>query len=352
MMKKLQYLILFLVVLQSASAQDTHFSQSYSAPLTLNPAMTGLFEGGYRISAIYRDQWRNVLADPLSSFAGMGEVRFGKKAKRRTKTDFYGIGLQFGGDKVDQFDMNTTQLGLSAAMHKALDKNNRQYLSAGFRMGVVQRNLNYENLTFQDQFNGVNGFDLATQERLPANNFGYFDLGIGLHYSFSINEFVRIFAGGAYDHVTAPNISFFSANDSPITPYDDNPIDRKITGHFSIESAISEQLSFSPRVIYVNQGPHTLVQLGTNFSIHYGTQEDKSVNLGIWARGVQDDGQSPTLESIIAMVGLEVKGMQFGFSYENNINDITNEFVGQGAFEFSISYIGNYENVVNYCPDF
>src|SRR5678815_3386413 len=40
-----------------ASAQDPNFSQFFASPLTLNPAMTGKFDGVYRIAGNYRDQW-------------------------------------------------------------------------------------------------------------------------------------------------------------------------------------------------------------------------------------------------------------------------------------------------------
>ena len=54
---------LFLFVLASCLfsfktllAQDIHYSQYYASPLTLNPALTGKFNGYYRATAIYRDQ--------------------------------------------------------------------------------------------------------------------------------------------------------------------------------------------------------------------------------------------------------------------------------------------------------
>ncbi|MCB9047123.1 MAG: type IX secretion system membrane protein PorP/SprF [Chitinophagales bacterium] len=45
---------------QHVQAQDVHFTQFNAAPLILNPAFTGNFDGKMRASAIYRDQWRSV----------------------------------------------------------------------------------------------------------------------------------------------------------------------------------------------------------------------------------------------------------------------------------------------------
>ena len=37
--------------------QDPNFSQFFASPLTLNPALTGKFDGLYRIAGNYRNQW-------------------------------------------------------------------------------------------------------------------------------------------------------------------------------------------------------------------------------------------------------------------------------------------------------
>jgi len=58
------------------SSQDAHFSQFYASPLTLNPAIAGTYTGTFRISAIYRDQWRSAVDDPLKTFAVSGDVKF------------------------------------------------------------------------------------------------------------------------------------------------------------------------------------------------------------------------------------------------------------------------------------
>ena len=60
MKKVLQLFVLTLVVLR-ASAQDPHFSQFYMAPMYLNPAMVGAFDGNYRLSGLFRGQWGSVL---------------------------------------------------------------------------------------------------------------------------------------------------------------------------------------------------------------------------------------------------------------------------------------------------
>src|SRR5215217_3866892 len=48
------------IIHQSAAQTDPHFTQNYTYPMYINPAMTGGSDGEYRVSAIYRSQWGSV----------------------------------------------------------------------------------------------------------------------------------------------------------------------------------------------------------------------------------------------------------------------------------------------------
>jgi len=54
-------LLLFITI--GLKAQDPRFSQFYLAPQVLNPAMTGIFDGEYRVTINYRNQWNSILAN-------------------------------------------------------------------------------------------------------------------------------------------------------------------------------------------------------------------------------------------------------------------------------------------------
>ncbi len=60
-MKKLLLTVTICGALVSeASAQDPNFSQFFASPLTLNPALTGKFDGVYRVAGNYRNQWPTI----------------------------------------------------------------------------------------------------------------------------------------------------------------------------------------------------------------------------------------------------------------------------------------------------
>jgi len=60
-MKKNLLTLLVCVAMASASrAQDPNFSQFFASPLTLNPALTGKFDGSFRVAGNYRNQWPTI----------------------------------------------------------------------------------------------------------------------------------------------------------------------------------------------------------------------------------------------------------------------------------------------------
>ena len=97
-----KFYILGCVILfaNEAKAQDPHFSQFYGSPLTLNPAIAGTYTGTFRISTIYRDQWRSAIDNPLRTFAASGDVKFNLNygaAKGNPGNGGYGVVMEWVG---------------------------------------------------------------------------------------------------------------------------------------------------------------------------------------------------------------------------------------------------------------
>ena len=251
-------------------AQDNHFSQFFAVPTLTNPALAGAFQGRYRMSIIRRDQWRRSLETPYVTFAGGVDVRFDANYKEKV-SDAVGVGLTFFNDKVDDSGFRTTQMALSGAYHKHLGETGAHFLSLGTTIAVNQRSVNYENLTFEDQFDGTNGFTLPTGELLPENNFAFADISIGLNYTFSPSHRTTFYVGGAIHHLLEPNVSFLAANpDINISiPPEDN-LHRRYTGIFAARFPAGDQLFIIPRALIQVQGPHIEINAGSNVRIALG----------------------------------------------------------------------------------
>ncbi len=355
MKKFLLVLFMLFTAITFHFAQDQHFTQFYAAPLTLNPALSGAFDGKYRLAALYRDQWRNVLDDPYVTMGAAIDMRFARTSRRKKLYDAFGAGVQFFSDRVPSVDFATNQIMLSGAYHKSLNSRRRdQFLSLGFQVGVAQRNINYERITFGDQFNGTTGFTDPTREALPENNFSYSDLAIGLNYTYAPAKSVGVFLGGAIHHITEPQVSFFidrNPNDA-VTFSGDNKLLRKYTAHFALQIPFGERVQLLPRALFYAQGPHAAANVGSNIRFLMSDYGNSALHVGGWARPVRNQDRTFGMDAAVVMLGLEFNNFLIGFSYDANLNYLNTGNRRQGAFEISIALLGQYENETVLCPNF
>ena len=352
MTNRLHLLVLILMIsFTSLQAQDKHFTQFYAAPLTINPALTGAFDGRFRVATIYRDQWRSVLDNPYTTYAAALDLRFPVAKYRSNMKDAAGIGILFYTDKVPGIDFITNQISISGAFHKALNNKNTQFLSLGFQGGIAQRNLTYEDVSFSDQFNGVNNYSDLTGEVLPENNFAYADFAWGLNYTLSSSQRTALFIGLGMYHFHRPNMSFYDTESDDVS-IEANPLFIRYSGQVGFQFPIAEKIYMHPRAVFALQGPHLEVNAGTNFRFVVGSYGNVAIHVGSWIRPVQDETENIFLDAVVGMVGLEYNNVLFGFSYDANLGDLTDNRQGQGAFEFSIAFLGNYDNETVLCPKF
>ena len=350
-MRNLILLFSFLFLTQITNAQDRLFSQFYAAPLTLNPALTGAFDGKFRVGANYRDQWRGALENPYKTFAGALDLKWGMGGRTKKYKDAVAVGIVFYNDQVDEVDFGTTQISVSGAFHKSLSPRKNQYLSLGFQTGIVQKAINYEKLTFEDQFNGTTGYTDPTGEDLPENSFAYADFSVGLNYAWVIKSRTSVFAGFALHHFLTPSVSFFqNVEDNELLP--DNELFAKYTAILGFSLPVADGVDLLPRAVFSSQGSHTKADIGSNLRFSLSSYQSLALHLGGYARlaGCYDDSFGAS--EIVALLGFEYNRVLFGISYDFNLDDISNTNLGQRTLEFSVSYLGEYQEDLILCPKF
>lgn len=344
------FLTLFLYcAFGTLNAQDEHFSQFFAIPIHLNPALSGAYEGTYRMTAIYRDQWNNALESPYKTFAAGGDTKFFLGNKKQV-TDHFGLGLFFVSDRVVKFQMNTNKISGYFSYHKKLGDRKPSYLGVGTKFGIIQRNVNYDNVFFQDQFNQIDAFNNATQESLPPNNIGVFDLSVGLNYFVTLEK-SKYYLGAAIHHVSTPNISFFSKLANPNPSIDlDQKLNRKLTVHLSLDRSISYRVSLQPRLVYQKQGEDNQIDLG--FNVEYTLESQKTgLIAGLWFTGLDDlDGYH--MENVTPLVGIRQGQFILGLSYDIHLRDTLDSVFGFNTFELSIRFSGEHSNENSFCPTF
>src|SRR6056297_875691 len=334
-------------------AQDPRFSQYYAAPSYFNPALTGAYDGSFRLTGVYRDQWRGAADNTFVSYTTAGDVRFKIGPKASRNRDAAAGGLVFVRDQVDVVDFTTTFAAFTGAYHKNLNEKKKTFLSFGFRFGMAQKNVNYEQINFQDEFNGIDEFILTTNETLPRNNFTYPDLALGLDFSTRPNSRSHLNAGFSVDHVIPVDLSFYQEGNSnnPTVEFPSNAIFQRYAmdiayGFFA--SNFSDHF-ISLRGAFMNQGPFQEALFGGHWKNRLSRVAGNNFMLGGYLRlNNYIDGFKPN--AAVIMVGVELQDVKLGISYD--INVIGGKLANRNALELSVIYIGNYVNESYMCPTF
>ncbi len=146
-MKNLLTLILaFLATLihLNLSAQDPGFSQFYSNPMYLSPVFAGT-------AAPYR-----VVVNRLRQYVGdVGRNTSAISVDGQLKGDQSGWGSQVVNDAQYGGIFKSTSVNGSLAHRIALNK--KSQLGMGLQLGVYEKRLNWDQLTFEDQYDPRNG---------------------------------------------------------------------------------------------------------------------------------------------------------------------------------------------------
>ncbi len=342
-------LVAFLFATTNGQGQDKLFTQAFAHPLDINPAFAGAIDGRYRVTIAYRDQWKQFIESPYTTFGAYGDVKI---VPNEQNGDFFGGGFSLIADRTAIYNVNQNILSLFGAYHKALNEHKRKYLSAGFSLGVAQRNMNYENIYFNDQFDGLDQYSLSTSEILPANNFAVMDIGVGVTYRTSLNKYSNLAFGVAVDHLTGPSISFYAHTIEPDPLIPDINMYQKYTTFFSMELASDQYVSFLPRFLWQKEGPYQMFAAAAVVKFDITNYDTKALHLGAGIRLNQSHDSAIKPTALYGMVAYEMEGLLIGLSHDVTLSNLSNLASGRGAFELSISYTGFYDNIDAMCPTF
>jgi type IX secretion system PorP/SprF family membrane protein len=333
---KNRILLLFAILMlvgMKLEAQDIHFSQYYASPLTLNPALTGKFNGLYRVTGIYRDQFRNsVSQNPMAYMTPSLSVDF-SLLKNKLKTDALGIGAVVLFDQIG--GLQTTKAALSLAYHKGLDKNNKYHLALGLQGIYGNRNINSEytfeeeliaNPTFQDdQFiASMNG---------PVNSV---DMNVGLLFDGQFTDWMTFYGGYSFMNILRHEDDFLAnpAGDPSFeTPF-------RHVAHAGFEFEVKKFLII-PGVLYQTTAKTREINFGSTFGYKLENKKEKTTTLflGAWYRWDV---------ALIAKAGIDFENFRVSGAYDLGIvglgSDLRNDVGARmpNAFELAISYFGPY----------
>ena len=333
-MRKLVVIISTLLVSVMAHAQDPHFSQFFSSPLTLNPAFTGKFNGLWRLAANHRDQWPSI---PKAYVTSSASLDFPILQKRIPENDVFGAGISGLSDASANNILKLNYGSLSMSYHKSLDENGYSTIGAGFQGTYSSLSLDVSKLYFEDQLT-QNGFTGTTSDILTnGTNQSYFDMNAGVLYSGSSNGINNYYAGVSMYHINRPKVSFKDKNWY---------LSGRVTIHAGGSFPVSDVLTLHTSIIHQIQNKASETTLGAAIAANLNQDEEKptSVYLGSWIR---------FNDAVVPYVGLEFGSLRIGASYDLNISGLKAATNTRGGSEISLIYIKQpAENKGIPCPKF
>ena len=220
------------------SAQNARFSQISSAPITLNPSLTGRGSGVADVSALsswqnsksstvthqyFQLQWKNGLSDVINNKTTPVDTA-GSNGKKVKKVQGYWAGglyyYQYGKDMTG-IAFNTTPVKAkfisgSLARHMYIPGNEKHYFGVGGSVAFASGEVNEApGLVYDKEISG-GGFTYRTRPGvLRSGTKQYFDFNLGMYYGYRLaNTFYE--AGFAISHWHYPRNSFFNDNESKL----------------------------------------------------------------------------------------------------------------------------------------
>ncbi len=321
-MKKILITLVTCVALVSVtSAQDPNFSQFFASPLTLNPALTGKFDGTFRIAGNYRNQWPTINNAFVTKTVS---IDFGVMKNRLAEIDQMGIGILGVSDNAGDGVLVTNYGGLSVAYHKGLDENGYHQIGAGFQGTMVSKRLDVTKVYFEDQltplgFTGVTS-EIFTNKQVSVN---YVDINAGIFYNGSTNGYNNFYIGASMYHINRPKESFKGG---------EYLLSARTTLQAGGKIPIGPYNYFHIAANHSMQGKAHNTMAGGAFSYNVNQNEDNPVNvyLGSWYR---------FNDAVIPYIGLEFSGIQIGASYDANTSSLKPASNSRGGIEISLIYI-------------
>ena len=312
-----------------AEAQDPNFSQFFSSPLNVNPALTARINSDWRVISNFRDQW----IGPASPYA-TGTISYDTKVLQNKIPNVHeekntlGIGGMLMYDYAMDGIMKSTYASANISYNIVLSEGEVVHrFGAGFGATYGKRTVDFSRLTWEEQWAGYSGFDknLPSGESALTNMKGFFSANAGLVYSIT-SENSNFDLGAAAFHVNTPKQTFLQDPNQRLAM-------RKVV-HANFETYLNSSVVLNVNTIYQFQDQATYYSFGAGLGYYLPQDPDIILNAGMWYW---------SKNAVIPYVGFSYKDFQVGLSYDVTISKLDQASIRPKTFELSLIYRGTKE---------
>lgn len=286
-MKNLFFTFILLCGFKLMVAQDPHFSLMHSTPMSLNPAMTGLFNSSYqhRLATNYRNQWSNLAQrNVFQTFLTTYETKICPSGN----DDRWGVGGSILYDRSGNYPLERGFLNLSFSYTRLIGSprfmgNKDVFLAAGGEGGMILYQVNEDDLRYDEQFNGLEYDNSIPGERFDNYRSLMGDIGGGLFLFTAGNRLTEtgFTIGVSSKHLNTPEYSFFN-NDNDA----EARLSRRSALHLSGTIEINRgNTALSPKALYLRQGAYQQLFFGSDLLMTLGKSNSLESPL-VWMPGI------------------------------------------------------------------
>lgn len=325
---------LFSVISFCAQAQnEIHFTQFEMAPIQLNPALAGDFQGTYRIGGIYRDQWFSVIDNSFKTADLFVDVNVIRGIR---KQDWVSVGLGYSViDQAGTFGqteeggsrgLKNSFFNMGASYHLA-NKKRTNILSIGVQRSSVSSTFNL--LVPSDARSGLqavpSAIDVTAFNAMPNEDNkldgSFSDWEIGLVFSRRGKE-TEFKIGVSGSRMFNPKFNIGNLR---------TEIDPLIAAFAEYKMPMGgSEMWIKPSLLYMTQGSANEIVLQGR--VGRPVNDDLAINAGLGMR-MGDAAQ--------ILLGADFKQYKIGASYDINVSGLTAASSTVGGFELALIYTGS-----------
>jgi type IX secretion system PorP/SprF family membrane protein len=309
--------LLLITVLPSVAQTDPHFTQNYTYPLYINPALTGSSDGEYRVSAIYRSQWGSI----SNPYRTMG-VSFDARTNKNIALGVNLLNQSAGDGGFNYFNV----YGSVAYTGVKFGKENNQRIVFAMQAGIINRHVNPSKFKWGEQWDPITGYSASnpTSEIFANTSSTTLDIGAGaLYFDATPDKKINAFGGFSAFHINKPKDPMVSTQTTEL-----NTMPLRFVAHGGISFNFSDRTSIIPHIMYMRQGTATEVTLGTY--AQYNVNEETDVMIGGYYR---------YKDAIAPFIGLDWRNFIIGLSYDVNTSKLGAMTRNVNSFELSLTYV-------------
>jgi type IX secretion system PorP/SprF family membrane protein len=349
-MKTFKYsaaIVLSCTMMIQSYGQDPNFSQFFSSPLNINPALTGNIKGKWRVISNYRSQWigpaspyntgtisfddkifQNVAGnyvDENTRVAVGGMMMYDQAMGGVLKSSYASFNVS-GNIRLKEgrrLEMNGSHIRHNS--HIKMDEGAEHRLGVGLGAIYGHKRVDFSKLSFGEQFTGF-GFDtnLPTGESALSNMKPYVSASAGILYSY-VNENTNFDLGVSAFHFNKPKQTVL--ND------DKQFLASRYVIHGNFETFLTDQVILNTNGVYQYQSAASYFSVGGALG-YYLPSDDKDVivNAGLWYW---------SKNALVPYLGFTYGNFQVGLTYDITISGLNDVSQKPKTFELCLILRGD-----------